>query len=62
MEYDPNECVATVTVTTDDGEFSATTDAYYNEVSKSDGFTKAALYTTFGTDAEIYLDDMVTEK
>jgi len=62
VEYDPNECVATVTVTTDDGEFSATTDAYYNEVSKSDGFTKAALYTTFGTDAEIYLDDMVTEK
>ena len=62
VEYDPNECVATVTVTTDDGEFFATTDAYYNEVSKSDGFTKAALYTTFGTDAEIYLDDMVTEK
>ena len=62
VEYDPNECVATVTVTTDDGEFSDTTNAYYNEVSKSDGFTKAALYTTFGTDAEIYLDDMVTEK
>lgn len=62
VEYDPTECVGRVTVTTDNDEYSADTDAYYREDTKSGEFTRAAFYTTFGADAEIYLDNIVTEK
>ncbi len=62
LEYDPTECVGTVTVITDNDEYSADTDAYYREDTKSGEFTRAAFYTTFGADAEIYLDNIVTEK
>ncbi len=62
VEYDPTGAVGRVTVTTDENEYSATTDAYYQEDTKSGEFSRAAFYTTFGTDAEIYLDNMVTER
>ena len=62
VELDPETCVATVTVAAENGEYSAETDAYYKEETKALTVDKVAFYTLFGSDVEMYLDDIVAEK
>ncbi len=62
VKYDINTNRATVTVITEEDVYEGTTGAYFSEATKSLAVEKISFYTLYGTDIEMYFDNIKVSK